>query len=200
MSSSYDWRARAAKLQSLFASPTPIGTLHLPTGRILLGEPIASGDLVPLDRTAPIGEFPVEVRLVEVEPGESRIAAARIVFSAAPIASWEIATGAGNASTPSANGLPGYSGGTGMFMDAHTFPLFQKYVDECNSPGEWWYDVPRQEGHVWAYACFQPDEQTPYTCAYMAPVVSDDVFVSYWGLDAGGAPAALVTDFNVVPM
>ncbi|HEX3764747.1 MAG TPA: hypothetical protein VHW23_38895 [Kofleriaceae bacterium] len=59
--------------------------------------------------------------------------------------------------------------------------------------------MPKQEGRLWECACFQPDEQTPYTCAYMGPVISDDALVSYWGLDAGGEPVVLVTDFNVAP-
>jgi hypothetical protein len=33
----------------------------------------------------------------------------------------------------------------------------------------------------------------------MGPVISDDALVSYWGLDAGGEPVVLVTDFNVAP-
>lgn len=200
MPESSDWRARPAQLQALFARPTPVGMLQLPTGRIVAGEPIEPLDPMLLTRAAPIGEFPVEIGLVEVEPGEARIAAARIVFSAAPIASWEIAAGPEGAATPSAAGLPGYSSAMGMFMDAHTVALFHKYVDEAESPIEWWYDVPKREGKLWECACFQPDEHTPYNCAYMGPVISDDALVSYWGLDAGGAPVVLVTDFNLAPI
>jgi hypothetical protein len=199
MAPSNDWRDRAAKLSALFARATPVGVLRLPTGRIIPGEPVTTLDRVPLTRTAPIGEFPVELGLVEVEPGESRIAAARIVFSAEPIASWEVATGASNAATPGPGGLPGYRGPAGMFMDAHTAPLFQRFVDDHDSV-EWWSDLPRQQGRIWEHACFQPDDQTPYNCAYMAPLLADGAFVSYWGLDASGAPVVLVTDFNVVPI
>jgi len=200
MAAPRDWHDRIAKLHALFARPTPVGTLHLPTGRIVVGEPTDPLPPLLLARPAPIGEFSVELGLVEVAPGESRIAAARIVFSAAPVASWELATGPGSGWTPSAAGLPGYASPMGMFMDEHIVPLFQKYVDEADSPVEWWYDVPKQEGRIWECACFQPDEQTPYTCAYMGPVISEGALVSYWGLDAGGAPVALVTDFDLPPI
>ena len=199
MTFSMDWRARAARLPALFSHPKQIGVLRLPTGRIILGEPLASIDLVPLTRQAPVGEFPVEICLVEVERGDRRIAAARIVFSEQPVASWELATGASNAEVPAPDGTPGYRGPAGMFMDVQTAPLFQTYVDESDSV-EWWKDVPKEEGSIWEHACFQPDEQTPYNVAYMSPLLSDDAFVSYWGLDAVGEPVALVTDFNVVPI
>ena len=198
MESPADWRARAAQLHALFAQATPIGVLQLPTGRIVVGEPLFD-DAVPLSRTAPIGEFPVEIVLALVEPGDHRIAAARIAFSGAPIASWEVATGASTATRTAANGQPGYPGPTGLFMDAHTVPAFCRYVDECDRV-EWWHDVPRQTGQLWEHACFLPDEQTPYNCAYMSPLLSDDAFVSYWGLDERGEPAVLVTDFNVAPI
>ena len=194
-----DWRARAAKLPGLVETPTRIGVLRLPTGRIILGEPISSLVLVPLTRIAPIGEFPVEIAFVTVEPKELRIGAARIVFSRQPIASWELASGASNAATPAPDGSPGYTGPAGMFMDVQTAPLFRTYADGSES-GEWWSDVPKEQGHIWEYACFQPDEQTPYNCAYMSPLLSENVFVSYWGLDAVGEPVALVSDFNVAPM
>lgn len=194
----HDWRARAAQLNALFARAVPIGVLQLPTGRIIVGEPLFP-DAVPLDRAAPTGAFPVELVLIEVEPGEQRIATARIAFSAAPVARWEVATGASTATRTAANGQPGYPGPTGLFMDAHTATAFCKYVDECDRV-EWWNDVPRQSGHVWDHACFQPDEETPYNCAFMSPLDSDDAFVSYWGLDERGVPAVLVTDFNVAPI
>jgi hypothetical protein len=198
MSLGKDWRARAAQIAASFDTATSVGVLHLPTGRIVLGEPMLSVDLVPLSRAVPPGEYLVELRFWRVEADEDRIAAARIVLSSRPVASWEVAVGASNASTPAANGQPGYRGPAGMFMDVHIAPAFFKYVEECESV-EWWREVPRQQGHIWEHACFRPDEHTTYTCAYMSPLLSDDVFVSYWGLDAGGAPAVLLTDFNVLP-
>jgi hypothetical protein len=193
-----DWRARAAQLHALFAPGTPVGVLQLPTGRIVIGEPMFP-DATPLARTAPAGAFPVELVFATGEPGEQLIATARIAFSAAPIASWEVATGASTATRTAANGQPGYPGPLGLFMDAHTLPAFCKYVDECDR-AEWWHEVPAQSGSIWNHACFQPDEETPYNCALMSPLLSDDAFVSYWGLDERGEPVELVTDFNVAPI
>jgi hypothetical protein len=75
-------------------------------------------------------------------------------------------------------------------------PALQAYID--NSDGEWWYAPPRTRGERWEYACFQPDEGREETCIFFQTGDGDGVFTSYWGLDAGGEPAVLVTDFNVV--
>lgn len=162
----------------------PIGQLHLPSGRVVSADAIATVDFEPLSRTAPPGVYPVEASLVTVSARESRIAAARIVFSRQPVATWEVAG-------------PGYSGPTGLFIDADTVPALQKYIDE--SDAEWWYDVPQTRGDKWEYGCFTPDDDRPETCALFQAGDGDGPFLSYWGLDASGTPAMLVTDFNIIP-
>jgi hypothetical protein len=141
--------------------------------------------------------FPVEASLVTISKDVSRIAAVRVVFSDHPIASWEIAEGGTGATARSPSGAPGYTGPLGLLMDAQTTAALQKYIDE--SEAEWWYDPPRTRGDSWEYACFKPDDARDETCVFFQTGESEGVFVSYWGLDAAGAPAVLVTDFNVIP-
>jgi hypothetical protein len=186
----------AAKQHRYAVTVAPVGTLHLPSGRVVTGDAIATLDFEPLSRTAPPGTYPVEASLVTVPSHESLIAAVRVVFSREPVARWEAAAGGTGATTPSPRGA-GYTGPLGLLMDAETVPALQKYIDD--SAGEWWYDVPRTQGARWEYGCFQPDDDRAETCAIFQTGDGDGVFVSYWGLDASGAPVVLVTDFNVIP-
>ena len=174
----------AAKKHRLVVTVARIGDLHLPSGRLVSADAIATLDFESLPRTAPPGIYPVEVCLATVAPDESRIAAVRIVFSRNPVASWELAG-------------PGYTGPLGLFIDVDTVPALQKFIDD--SPGEWWYEPPRTRGNSWEYACFKPDDDRDETCVVFQAGDGDGPFLSYWGLDATGAPASFVTDFNIIP-
>lgn len=186
----------AAKRHRYAVTIAPIGMLHLPSGRIVTGDAIGTLDFEPLTRTVSPGVYLVEASLATVSKDEARIAAARIVFSQQPVATWEVAAGGTGATTPSPNGA-GYTGPIGLFIDADTLPALQTYIDA--SDAEWWYDVPRERGAKWEYGCFRPDDTREETCAIFQAGDGDGVFVSYWGLDATGTPVVLVTDFNVIP-
>ncbi len=186
-----------AKKTRFVVSVPEIGQLHLPTGRVVTGDAIGTLDFEPCTRLAPVGVFPVEASLVKVSADEARIAAVRVVFSRRAVASWEAAGGGSGATTRSPSGAPGYTGTLGLFIDAQTVASLQAYID--NSDAEWWYDPPKTRGNGWEYSCFQPDDASDATCVLFQAGDGDGVFVSYWGLDDGGEPAVLVTDFNVIP-
>jgi hypothetical protein len=170
----------------------PIGMLHLPSGRLVTGDAIGTIDFQPLSRTVPPGIYPVEASVVTVSADEARIAAVRILFSREPVVTWEIAEGG-------SVGAPGYTGPLGLFIDAQILPALQVYIDSANSPDEWWYDPPKTDGKAWEVACFTPDDDRPETCVlFHTNSYNDGPFVSHWGLDAMGAPAMLVTEFNLV--
>lgn len=194
-----NWRTRAARLPAMFAedarfwlgshtihaTPRPVGTLHVPSGRLVTGDAVSTIDFVPLARPAPVGDFAVEVSVATLPSGEQRLAAMRLLFSPQPIAGWELAD------------ETGYDGGLGILMDADTIGDYQRYVDE--NSGEWWYGLSSQKGDGWEYGCFRPDEQRAANCAYFTPGAYEGPYLSYWALDASGQPVMLATDFNVIP-
>jgi hypothetical protein len=167
-----------------------IGNVHLPSGRLVIG---TTFEFLPLVRTGPIGVFPVEASLATVSSTESRFAAVRIVFSREPVVTWEIADGEFGAAR-------GFKSPDCVYIDAQLLPAMQKYIDEADSPIEWYYDPPKQEGKTWQSACFAPDDDRPETCAMFGTnsYNHDGPYISYWGLDASGAPAMFVTDLNLV--
>jgi len=162
--------------------------LHLPSGRVVACDAIATTDFVPLSRGVTPGVYPVEASVVTVSKDEARIAGARIVFSGATVSTWEVASG-GSAYPPETTSL-------GLFIDAQTVPALQSYIDD--SDGEWWYEPPKTLGKAWQVACFTPDDERPETCALFDSTAGDGGFVSYWGLDAMGTAVVLVTDFNLI--
>ena len=168
----------------------PLGDLHLPTGRLVIH---SSYERFPLRRTGPIGIFAVEASLVTVSSSESRFAAVRIVFSREPVVAWEVA----DQEFGAARGL---KDPTCVYADAQMLPALQTYIDEANSPDEWYYDPPKLEGKTWQSACFAPDDDRAETVVMFGTnsYNSDGPYISYWGLDAAGAPAMFVTDLDLV--
>ncbi|HSD91196.1 MAG TPA: DUF4241 domain-containing protein [Kofleriaceae bacterium] len=199
-----DRQARGAKLATLFDVPKQIAALCVPTGRLVIGPPPvsqwSSKRLEPLDRPCPTGTFPVDVCLTPVSASseEAAIAAVRIMFSQTGVARWEVAMGGSAGRKRAADGTPGFNSARAVMMDAQTVPLFDTWINECNSPTSWEQDVPFEEGKRWCHATLIPDETRPENIAIFSTGTYDGVFVSYWGLDAQGAPVVLITDFNVV--
>ena len=168
----------------------PIGTLHLPTGHLVIH---SSWERFPLRRTGPIGVFPVEASLATVSSSESCFAAIRIVFSREPVVAWEVADQGFGAAR-------GVKDATCLYTDAQLLPALQTYIDEASSPDEWYYDPPKLRGKTWDSACFAPDDDRPETVVMFGTnnYNSDGPYISYWGLDAAGAPAMFVTDLDLV--
>ncbi len=163
----------------------PIGMLHLPSGRLVVGD---AYNFQPQPRSVAVGVFAVEASVVTVSAKESRLAGVRIVFSREPVVTWEVAE-AGSLTAP-----------TGVFIDAQILPALQTYIEGANSPDEWYYDPPKTEGKTWQVSCFTPDDDRPETCVMFDTNSYNDAgpFTSYWGLDANGTPAMFVSDFNLV--
>ncbi|MBT31556.1 MAG: hypothetical protein CMO01_18025 [Thalassobius sp.] len=68
-----------------------IGEINLPTGKLVIGDPISLGGLGPFNETFPTGKFIVEKSVVDVN-GMQFNAFVRIVFSDEAVVKWEYAT------------------------------------------------------------------------------------------------------------
>lgn len=171
----------------------PVGMLHLPSGRLVAGDAIATLELASLSRTVAPGIYSVDASIATVSADESRMAGVRIVFTQEPVVSWEVASGGSLAAS-------GFTGPTGIFIDAQLLPALEQYIADAASPDEWYYDPPKIEGKRWEVACFAPDDDRPETCVIFETnsYNSDGPYLTYWGLAANGTPAMLVVDVNLV--
>lgn len=186
-------RLREDRGRTIVMSTRALADLQVPSGRITVADPFETSfdePGTPLARTAPTGTFPVEVALAHLDNGDIRVACARVRFGEGPAVSWEAATFEGQA--PIEDKIPGYGvdAGTGCFFD----------VAAC---------APVSEAETEAWLAATQANYVGTATWHVAPVGGanvvmfssgwgDGFYGSFWGFDAKGGLAELVTDFEVL--
>ncbi|PJJ60536.1 DUF4241 domain-containing protein [Hymenobacter chitinivorans] len=179
--------------------PNFLGNLPVPSGRIIATDPVAMRTTA-FTTEFPHGRFPVELAVARFR-GAERVAFARIVFSAKPVARWELALIPGQ--TPLLlhdSTYYGYSvdAGTALFIDADFMTglgnqlnnqstyeqLFIKSF-EPSSPGKFY-----PTGFLYAA---QSDTLAAFTTGW-----GDGSYATYVGFDYQNHPCRLLTDFQVI--
>ncbi|MER5263891.1 DUF4241 domain-containing protein [Actinosynnema sp. NPDC002837] len=86
-------RFRTDDGRALTVRRLPVGTIRLPSGRVVVADPAWLDDgSTPLATTAPPGEYPVDVfQVVEDGTGTTTTAACRVTITDAPVTSWHLA-------------------------------------------------------------------------------------------------------------
>lgn len=180
------------------------GTLKLPSGRICAADPfVALSDAKPFKQVTPTGVFPVRLAVANFPSGGLRVAFARVDFREAPIARWSMAVIEGqDIATLKKDEFFGYGvdAGTGSFFD----PVAGKAADALlnANPDAWkaWQTEGEANG---------PKVVGPYFFLLDLPLGAanaimfnsgwgDGAYASWFGYDAEGNVAALVTDFATV--
>ena len=173
-----------------------LADLSLPSGEIVACDG-AILDEQPFERRVPPGRYPLTLVVARLNDDE-RVAFAILRFSAQPVAQWELATKPGqDRSTLKSDQIFGYGvdSGTGAFADAQAIEAIvddpeamQKFVDDCGDEMQKSYRHTRS----WAVAEGESGSIAAFSSGY-----GDGSYASYFGLDAAGAAAALVTDFGI---
>jgi Protein of unknown function (DUF4241) len=185
-----------------------IGTLNVPSGQLIACDPFLMGPSFPpfLREVAP-GHYPVEVSIAHLLAGvppeaDQRIALACLRLGDEIPVRWEIALTPGQDLATSKDGEYfgyGVDAGTGCFIDALAAKVllakfaaeeeyYNRIIDAMQQnyvPTRAWTDLVLDQGAGLNLIAF-------YTG------FGDGYYPSYWGIDAGGAVACLVTDFLVV--
>ncbi len=167
-------------------STAPLGQIRLETGAVGVGDPFTGGLSGPrLARQAPPGPVDVELSVVRLAPDHLRVAGARLRFSEAAVVQWVVATfvGAEDAEDPAY----GVDAGTGCFVCATSAP---QWDTEASS------EVLLAAFDEDMLGCRHPD--APDHIATFSSGFGDGIYMTWWGLDTTGAPAQLVTDFEVL--
>lgn len=180
-----------------------MGDLVLPTGGIVVADPLVTPDRPALARRVRPGHYPV----VLYQTHDSNALAVLRIAPGVP-ARWEIATIPGqDVSTLKDGEIFGYpvDAGTGSFFDRTAYPLMleREKREIANGAQNFNYyddvlarDYPGEKGGE--YVMHRPLPENPLNVAVFSSGGGDGFYASFWGLDAEGEPLVLMTDFGVL--
>jgi hypothetical protein len=153
-----------------------LGPLEIVSGAVALGDPLTAMDPVsPPDGTVPPGRYAVDLSVVRDAGGRRWVAAARLTFRNEPVASW-----VESELVIPVEGQAGFADGeyeAGRMTREISKALHESYVDAFSRAM-----VTGAQGHVAAFSSGMGDGE----------------YAAYWGMTAGGEPAQLCLDFQVL--
>ncbi|WP_146037999.1 DUF4241 domain-containing protein [Tabrizicola aquatica] len=183
---------------------TQLGTIHLPSGRIVAVDPYTAFGLTPFDRRAPPGNYAVRLWFAATEP--TRPALAELRLRACTPVFWHNAAPEGRSLLGLAPG-EGYGvavdAGTSSFAPPEFFETFGPVTDGVLQ-GDAYFSFVNETLFPLA---FPDDTGIPrdfitqnggQDIAVFSAGWGDGFYFSYWGFDDLGCPCALVTDFGVL--
>ncbi|TIX92669.1 DUF4241 domain-containing protein [Rhizobium sp. P44RR-XXIV] len=179
-----------------------IGNVELTSGRIVASDPLVGPDRPALVRAVTPGEYPVTLY-----EAFGRVAAASMRFAEGRPVRWELAVIPGqDINSLKGDEFFGYpvDAGLGCYMDADTYALIQErekqvQAEKSTSDINYYDDVlaPELEANKDDYAMHRPISGKRGNVAIFSSGWGDGFYPVFWGLDAGGRPLVLFTDFGV---
>jgi hypothetical protein len=175
-----------------------VGSINLPTGRVVAGDPFYVPGAAPFTDPLPPGSHPVEV-LVTGRGAFDTVVAARVLVDGASVATWRSAHVVGEAPSPAEepNGY-GVDSGTGSFTSAETAALiehgYDRYADDllqalqAAAPRSW-IRMPLD--------AIGPSGAGLDIVAFPSGF-GDGAFPTWVGFDQAGQAVAFMTDFGVL--
>jgi hypothetical protein len=181
--------------------PRLLGQFKLPSGRLVACDPFWCGpDLAsPFLKEVPAGEFPVQLAIADFGD-DQRVAFARIQFSREPVVRWEMALIPGDdVAVLQPGDILGYGvdAGTGSFMDMQAWQVFNTRMEnraegfDDHLVGE----LEKNDVPTWSWLMM---DVGPGSVALFSSGFGDGQYATYWGYDARGGMAVVLTDFYVV--
>lgn len=178
------------------------GALHIASGRIAASDPLVTPDPPAFTRPVPVGTFPVRLAIAQMEGGDERIAYAKVLFSDQAPVRWEMALiGEHDLDEMEADGYFGYGvdAGTGCFMDVEAGKLLDQRMDEEDDYFETIIEgMDATYQHTRSWLDFRPSTDSPLNIVCFSSGWGDGSYPSFFGVDADGKVAALLTDFFVI--
>ena len=171
-----------------------IGTLKLPTGRIVACDPAVEPDLPPFAVSVAPGTWPVGVSIAHLPGDDQRISAAWIRLSDATPDQWEYAQREGRPEREAP--AYGVDSAIGAFVSAEgaitlAAHLDDDSLDDLAEKMEAHYEPTRE----WAVVPVPGTDGLEL--AAFSSGLGDGSYVSYWGYGAGGEIVCLLTDFRI---
>ncbi|MFN8256893.1 MAG: DUF4241 domain-containing protein [Bacteroidales bacterium] len=184
-----------------------IGTLHVPTGRIVVCDPLAEPETDPLVQDFPKGDFPVYLYFTK----NNDIAFAELRFSEKTAEKWQMALlEEEDTDELEENEIFGYvvSSSLGCFMDTkgqekmlrHEMQLMEEMGDDFLSYYDNYMDnlFYGKGAESELYATVKPFQEEKDNVIVFQAGMGEGFYASYIGFDSQGIPVKLVTDFNII--
>ena len=179
-----------------------MGKVELTSGRIVASDPLVGPDRPALTRTVSPGDYPVTLY-----QAFGRIAAAGMRFAEGKPVRWELAVIPGqDVNSLKSDEFFGYpvDAGLGCYMDADTHVLIQErekqvQAEKSSADINYYDDVlaSELEANSDNYVMHRPIAGKRGNVAVFWSGWGDGFYPVFWGLDAGGRPLVLFTDFGV---
>jgi hypothetical protein len=182
-----------------------VGDLVLPSGKVMVGDPVYSDGMLTFDFGLRAGRYPVHV--VTARPrylGEAWITTAweELMLSSLPVTHWEAAVPVGHSAKELKPGEVftwGTDGATGGFAS----PEAMKSMDDdltANPEASLYLSLgEREEANGWLWGVLTLDSRSGAN-VFAASTGSDGGFPVLLGLDAQNHPAVLLSDFGPLQM
>ncbi len=188
-----------------------LGLLNVPTGAIVVCDPLAIPDFDPLNRKIPIGKYPVKIYLADFGNGHYRVALAKLEIAAGRAERWILAVRDGE-DVSTFKDKADYFGfpvdvGMGCFWDEQTRDAYLEFENDLyKTRNTGAYDLYlKQEfkksatgpGDSGKWATFTVPG-TELNLALFESGWGDGHYPAYWGLDKDNNLVSLVIDFFVL--
>ena len=192
-----------------------IGKLKVPTGKIVVCDPLVTPDMQPLNREVKSGEYPIKIYEVKTENSGDRYAIAQLEFNNLRAEKWVLAVRDGediNELTEEGDffGFPVDAGLRGFF-DIQSGVEYLKFQDDfmkSNPNGNIYDDFFAMEFKKSAKDQNDPNDygnwvnfklpNSDLNITMFQSGYGDGMYPAYWGIDKNGEITSLVIDFFVV--
>jgi hypothetical protein len=175
-----------------------IGKLNIVDGKIIACDPFLFNDDKPFNTLFPIGKFPIELAIADIDDDE-RVGFSRIKFSEKEPIRWEMAVTKGQDASKLADGeIFGYGvdSGTGCFMDTSGCKKFSEYLsqkqDNYNNVID---EMENTYKHTRSWLIW---DREGFNVAMFSTGWGDGYYATYIAYDSDNIICRLVTDFGLL--
>jgi hypothetical protein len=192
-----------------------IGLLNIPTGQIVVCDPLVVPDALPLIKTVPIGKYPVKIYVAKTKESGDRYAIAKLEISTKKADKWVLALREGeDISTLDGNGdFFGFAvdAGLGGFFDVKAGIEYNFFIDkfiEENPNGNIYDDFFAAEFKKNARDQNDPTDygdwvnftlpKSDLNITMFQSGYGDGIYPAYWGMTKDNEIVSLVIDFHVL--
>lgn len=206
-----------ATVEDIAVETINIGHLNVPTGRIVVCDPLVVPDSEPLSLTSPTGQFPVKLYMAKTPDAGDRFAVAKLEFSTQRADKWVLALRDEEDLTdiPEDDAFFGFpvDAGLGGFFDEQAGKAYNRFVDNWHeqNPGKNIYDD--FFAAQFKKNATNPDDPQDYgdwinftipgtnlNVTMFQSGYGDGVYPAYWGMTHDNEIVSLVIDFFVLLM